>query len=442
MSNTNLSVDQINVMNSILDRELDSIKYASSSNYNTVPRDPLISKENSQFSRFDKSTSSFATSHYARPNYTNHNNKSMDPIDSSNKSAKIQEDLLELQNKLLRLEKRISTINSPLKSNENVLNIALLSTSPISKRINNDTLGPKIGVTEFEDTSPMKSKYQSPSIFTISQASEISKVFINRENPLLDTIKEKKESNKANTKIDMNDRKGEERPQENIRKSRKYIKEKDKDKDKDREKSSSLKRVNKFALEQTIITLQSELENTKNQLKRPSKSRSKDSRSGSGRPKTSGSGRRSVGSNSGGELDAQTIKNKLSKLKKQYEEDKSTLIKERIKNQELVAHIEKMSKKLKKMQIEIDKFSKIQTDYNKLMENFDKSEYIRQQQKQLINSLNAEMEQLRKEQLRKMGKPEEKSSKEKQQFENFVNGSDETEKIKKRGQKMSKSKKR
>lgn len=84
-------------------------------------------------------------------------------------------------------------------------------------------------------------------------------------------------------------------------------------------------------------------------------------------------------------------------LKKKHEDDKGCLIKERLKNQELQNQHDKMDKKMKKMIVELDKLSKVHTDYNRLMESFEKSEYIRNQQKNIIQNLNMEIDQLKKE---------------------------------------------
>jgi len=148
-------------------------------------------------------------------------------------------------------------------------------------------------------------------------------------------------------------------------------------------------------LEQTINLLQSELESTKSQLKRSSLSRSRgSSRGGSVNVRTPKSGRKSSIEN----LDVAVLNKRVQLMRKSYEEDKNALIKERIRNQELMVQIDKTNKKTKKMQIDVDKFSKVQTDYNRLMESFEKSEFIRQQQKQLIASLNVEIDQLKREQ--------------------------------------------
>jgi len=90
------------------------------------------------------------------------------------------------------------------------------------------------------------------------------------------------------------------------------------------------------------------------------------------------------------------LNKRVMELKKRRDEEKAALQTERVKNQEMAVQLEKMNTKMKKMQIELERFAKIDVDYNKLMESFEKSEYIRNQQKRLIESLQQEIEELKR----------------------------------------------
>jgi uncharacterized protein YlbG (UPF0298 family) len=57
-----------------------------------------------------------------------------------------------------------------------------------------------------------------------------------------------------------------------------------------------------------------------------------------------------------------------------------------------------MSKKLSKLSHLYERNQNIEKDYNKLLEHFEKSEFIRKQQKNLIDSLKTELETLKKHQ--------------------------------------------
>lgn len=85
----------------------------------------------------------------------------------------------------------------------------------------------------------------------------------------------------------------------------------------------------------------------------------------------------------------------INKYKREYNEDKAALVKERIKGNELAEEVEKLNRKMKKMEKLIGTASKTQDSYGELIESFDKSENIRRQQRNLIESLNKEVRLLR-----------------------------------------------
>ncbi|CAD8142925.1 unnamed protein product [Paramecium octaurelia] len=72
------------------------------------------------------------------------------------------------------------------------------------------------------------------------------------------------------------------------------------------------------------------------------------------------------------------------------------LILEKHKNSELQKEVKQLSKKLKKAQASITQLKQELLEYEKCKENFHKSESIRQQQKELIQCLKKEIDQLKK----------------------------------------------
>ncbi|KAL4502444.1 hypothetical protein ABPG72_012031 [Tetrahymena utriculariae] len=96
--------------------------------------------------------------------------------------------------------------------------------------------------------------------------------------------------------------------------------------------------------------------------------------------------------------EVQVLNKKIMQLKKQSEQDKQLIIKERLRNNELQEEVDKLNRKMKKMANQIEKSNALEEDYKKLMQSFEKSEYIRQQQKQLITNLKNELDNLKKHQ--------------------------------------------
>ena len=84
------------------------------------------------------------------------------------------------------------------------------------------------------------------------------------------------------------------------------------------------------------------------------------------------------------------LNRKIMALKKNLEDERNFLMKEKQKNRELNEEIERLNNKVKKLEIKNEKNSQLESDYVKLMESFEKSEAIRKQQKLLISNLKKE----------------------------------------------------
>ena len=65
--------------------------------------------------------------------------------------------------------------------------------------------------------------------------------------------------------------------------------------------------------------------------------------------------------------------------------------------QGLREHIEQLERELRKSHLKANKMRLLEEDYQKLTENFNKSEFIRTQQKDLITALREEVETLKTE---------------------------------------------
>ncbi|CAD8132226.1 unnamed protein product [Paramecium pentaurelia] len=93
----------------------------------------------------------------------------------------------------------------------------------------------------------------------------------------------------------------------------------------------------------------------------------------------------------------QSIEQKKSQKKVSQEKiNVKALIQEKQKNTELQSEIKQLSKKLKKAQISIIQLKQELLENEKYKENFLKSESIRQQQKELIQCLKKEIDQLKR----------------------------------------------
>lgn len=365
--NTSLTADQINMMNSILDRELDSLREVSYRDVST------------RVSRIqNRSTASYLDSNYSnvinRPNKTDsfhkppkdipsykHSGlyKTVDINETANKSLRMQEELLELQNKISEMERMVNQINSPAK---NVSSASKRKRSPSKEDYRSKYQESEIGLTR---------KYQegSPSKTQVPPQRKSSK---NRNPPRLDN-----QSPKSDTKS----------PYSASTKQR-------------RQRSSSYtpgKRFENLRLKEEIDREVVKLEHDKTYLRRTSPGRLSTGRSY--RKESPTSVRRLSAKTYSGERqpvnEVHILNKKLSAMTKKYEEERKERERENLKVQELMRYNEKILGALKKMQLEVDKYKKLDKDYHKLSESFEKSEYIRNQQKVLISNLQAELEQYR-----------------------------------------------
>ena len=381
--NNSLTADQINMMNSILDKELDILKensFADGPHHNREnsgqilrTKDLTSSTEHTAYKTsspklhrvdsnqgysFQKENSSYSSSTYRNRN----NNRGEEP---SERSLKVQDDLLDLQNKILNMEKKLlqmSSLNSPPKPTHQ--NSRALINKDVTK------FSPEN--VDSQNSTPMRRKYQEE--LTQSQRTTV----------IRDSAMNK--TNSAQKKIQFQDQ-ASESEEESFRQH---------EPSKKGGVKSPGKRLNKFLLEQEIKGEQIKLEKSKSRLKRSSSKVSNKSISARGSPNSSrGMSYRTRTNESFQTNEIQVLNKKMQTLKKKNDESKSLLIKERLRNQELLQQNEKFAKKLKKSQIELEKYQKLDNDYQRLLESFEKSEFIRNQQKQLIASLNEEIENLK-----------------------------------------------
>lgn len=83
-------------------------------------------------------------------------------------------------------------------------------------------------------------------------------------------------------------------------------------------------------------------------------------------------------------------------MKAQYADLQQLYIEEKSKTLELNEEISALSKKMKKISFQVDKTLELERDYQKLLENYQTSEGIRLQQKDLITELKNELAQLKR----------------------------------------------
>lgn len=370
--NTSLTKDQINIMNSILDKELDflSADYNSAhivpdkENYSTQKARGLTSKD------FDKSTNSILydrvnDSNFKEPrditnqsNFKKHRTELQDP---PNPSLRMQDDLLDLQSKIVDLEKKLGSLNNgPSPQRQREYNASNNRTSGYGgyedvgrvQRTLRDELNDSL------DDSPLKKKYENKSPFK-SSTDKLANSY--KDHSLSDSESPLRKQTHRGRRSASN---------------------------------TSNRKPTKSALEQSIKEAQSQLDQARGSLRKRSFSRNKSS--SNLRSASKKKAEDSPPKEAGNYQEIIILNKKLMEVKKARDEERSALLNERAKNQEMMAHLEKLNAKMKKMQIDLEKFAKIDVDYNRLMESFEKSEYIRNQQKQLISSLQQEIEELKR----------------------------------------------
>ena len=146
-------------------------------------------------------------------------------------------------------------------------------------------------------------------------------------------------------------------------------------------------------MEKEILEAENKLTQSKNSLKRNFiKSKDKNEKINSTSCDSKKSKKKIV---VGGNNEIEYLKKKIYQMQKLREQEKQLIFKEKAKNNELKDEIEKLQKKLKKIEIQSEKKMFIESDYKKLMESFEKSEFIREQQKKLITALKEELDLIR-----------------------------------------------
>jgi len=85
------------------------------------------------------------------------------------------------------------------------------------------------------------------------------------------------------------------------------------------------------------------------------------------------------------------LKLEIKELTREYDDDKAHLIKERVKGQELAEKIRKTNRELEKMELKLVKASKIQGDFKRLHDSYQKSENLREHQTALIRHLKSQV---------------------------------------------------
>jgi len=89
------------------------------------------------------------------------------------------------------------------------------------------------------------------------------------------------------------------------------------------------------------------------------------------------------------------LRKQIKTLKTEYDNDRAALIKERVKGKELNEEIQKLMKKMNRLEASLGTAAKVQGSYQDLMESFGKSEDIRKQQRNLIERLNNDLRLLK-----------------------------------------------
>jgi len=381
--NTALSKDRLDMLNSILDKELDHLAYEDNLDNNT------FDKENFDSMKFRSLTSKDFTSSSSLQFERNYETNLKEPRDITNQTnfkksknestepiqnLRMQDDLLELQSKIVNLEKKLGSLNN------STLSTKQMEYSSNSKhKINNqrehtrnyNERQTKEDLNDSLEYSPLQGKYTTRSPLKSSNRNlgdtlKDSSVFRNDSSSL----------SHSNSPIQRKTNK----------KERRSIS----------QKSGKKSQIIKDVLERSIKEAQSQLDLSKASIKRRSVSRG---RSNSINGKSPSVQKRNAGDSpidKGSYQEIIILNKKMMELKKKRDEEKLLLQTEKFKNQEMIVQIEKMNSKMKKMQVDLEKFAKIDFDYNKLMESFEKSEYIRNQQKQLIANLQQEIEELKK----------------------------------------------
>ena len=90
------------------------------------------------------------------------------------------------------------------------------------------------------------------------------------------------------------------------------------------------------------------------------------------------------------------LNKKIMGMQKLLDEDRVLMLKERKTNNDLREELDRLNRKIKKMEITNEKAEQLDLDYARLLDSFEKSENIRKHQKQLIENLRGEIEFLKR----------------------------------------------
>jgi len=380
--NSSLSKDKINMINSILDKELSLLTvedYGSNTilekeNYESQKPRGLTTKDfasnsNLYYDTIGKEPRDITN----QGSFQRSKNEKMETFDNS---ARMQDDLIELQSKIVNLEKKLGNLNngtSPPKEAE-----YSSSVNSQSRHYQGQSQGQGRNTKSYKsdllDYSPLQQKYNNNNKSPLSGSKKNYGDSL-RDSSVFKDVSDS--SSDAHSPI----------PQRRTEKERKSL----------RQSSGKKSKLDKTYLENSIKEAQSQLDQSKSMIKRRSISRGRSgSIAKSPSTKRSGGGNADSPQEKGNYQEIIVLNKRVMELKKRRDEEKAALQTERVKNQEMAVQLEKMNTKMKKMQIELERFAKIDVDYNKLMESFEKSEYIRNQQKRLIESLQQEIEELKR----------------------------------------------
>lgn len=358
--NQSVPKDRLNMINSLLDQELDFLTssskgYTDKENFDSQ-KPPRSSKKLTQSVGSNASDKSSELTNSKGPrDVTNQESYNLPrPV--------FRNDLLDLQTKISCLEKKLEVINrqpSPRSHEDFDLGESMNSFAKFesNKFHKDDTI-------ESPEFSPLRKKYGDHSM--IKNTAEKMGHSITDSSPFREGSTHRSSKSSPETK----------RTGSAKRAGRK-----------------SHRKVDSKVLELSIKEAQGQLDQTKYQVRQRSSSK--------GRLNTMpGSAKKKKNSDVEGDPakyhDVVVMNKKLMELKKEEDEYRSALLTQRTSNQELAFQLDKLNMKERKMKGDLDKLSKVEKDFNKLMESFEKSEFIRNKQKEVIEILQQELKGLRK----------------------------------------------
>lgn len=378
--NTSLTADQISMMNSILDKELDNFKedvslensrHSSSIKLNGIQNKETTPTLDSSFTNTNTNSRSSNTDSLQRPPKDSHYkapsglNRTVDVNESSNKSLRMQEELLDLQNKIIEMEKMVNQMGSPIRSVASPTSI--LKKPSIRETLHSEIEPPQSAKRQHEELIPPKISHERK--FSSNKGST-------------DRQKISKRSDSDSSDSDSEHESARRRSRGRGKKTSSY---------------TPGRQFENLKLKEEIESEGIKLEHDKERLRRTSSGRLSAGRN-SRKESPSSARRHSYRGPSGEKFQTNEIyilNKRVTSLNRRVEEERNERTKESLKNQELSQYNQTLQKTVKKLQIELDKYQKLDSDYQKLLTSFEKSEYIRNQQKILISNLQMEIEQLK-----------------------------------------------